>query len=339
VIVSPIPDFPWKARKIKARFVNLSDCWQPRLWDIIRWRLSRIALNSRFSPPVRQPDFDAIRSPDPSRITVTWIGHSCFLIQVGERNFLTDPHFSAYCSPVPSHAFLRQSAVGLTVEHLPKIDAVLISHCHYDHLDFKSLRSVQRQNAGVGSLTVICPSGLGSLLERWGIPAVTEMSWGDAGNFNNETDATDLEDGSIRITCLPAQHGAARTPFDSNKTLWCGWLLESRGRKIAFLGDTGYAPFFAGLGERFGPLDLTFIPIGAYQPRWIMQPLHMDPEEAVLVHSELRSKRSIAMHWGTFVLADDPLSEAPRLLKAARSAAGLTQEEFSLPRLGETIFV
>jgi N-acyl-phosphatidylethanolamine-hydrolysing phospholipase D len=165
------------------------------------------------------------------------------------------------------------------------------------------------------------------------------MSWGDAGNFNNETDATGPEDRSIRITCLPAQHGAARTPFDVNKTLWCGWLLEFRGRKIAFLGDSGYAPFFAELGRRFGPLDLAFIPIGAYEPRWFMHPLHMNPEEAVLVHRELRSKRSIAMHWGTFALADDPLAEAPRLLKAARSAAGLTQDEFSLLRLGETILV
>ena len=248
-----------------------------------------------------------------------------------------DPHFSDYCSPVPSRAFLRRSCPGLCVEQLPPIDAVLISHCHYDHLDRKSLTSIQRRQGRAGDLALICPSGLKPLLHRWGLQPITEMSWGEAGDFHRARGSCGSDCDPVRITCLPAQHGAARTPFDANKTLWCGWLLEYRERKVAFLGDSGYAHFFADLGERFGPLDLAFIPIGAYKPRWLMQPLHMNPEDAICVHRELRSKRSISMHWGTFALADDPLSEPPQLMRAARSAAGLTEDDFSVLRIGETV--
>ena len=336
MLVSPIADFPWKARKVGCRFVNLSGEPRPRLRDILSWRLTRNIPPDSFVPPVAPPDLDAIQSPDPTRITVTWVGHATFLLQLGGRNFLTDPLFGQYCGPVPARALRRHGPPGLTIDQLPAIDAILVSHCHYDHLDRKSLMSIRSRRHkgrhGTNVLSVICPTGVGPLLRRWGMPTVTEMSWGDAGDF-------DSEGHPIRITCLPAQHGAARTTFDRDATLWCGWLLQHRGRKVAFLGDSGYGPFFAGLGERFGSLDLALIPIGAYHPRSLMRTLHMTPEEAVSVHRDLRSSRSIAMHWGTFALADDPLAEAPQLLAAARKVASLTEQDFSVLRIGETVLI
>jgi len=317
--------------------MNLSGASRPRLRDILWWRMSRVARPEAYSPPVISPDFEAIHSPDRARITATWIGHASFLLQLGGRNFLLDPHFGNYCSPVRWRAFERRGPPGLSVEQLPHIDAVLISHSHYDHLDRNSLRSIKRRQRGSREPGIVCPSGLGPLLRRWGMRDVTEMEWGEAGNYEKVDGAAAPGADPVRITCIPTQHGAARTPFDRDGTLWCGWLLEYRDLKVGFLGDSGYAPFFAGLGERYGPLDLAMIPIGAYEPRWLMEPLHMSPEEAVRVHRDLRSMRSIAMHWGTFALADDPLDEPSKLLSTARSAAGLAEEDFIVPRIGETI--
>jgi N-acyl-phosphatidylethanolamine-hydrolysing phospholipase D len=152
------------------------------------------------------------------------------------------------------------------------------------------------------------------------------MTWGETGEFDG-----------VQITCMPAQHGSARLPFDRDETLWCSWMLERAGVKAIFLGDTGYAPFFAGIGSRFGPFDLAMIPIGAYRPFWFMKPLHMQPAESVCVHNELRSKLSIAMHWGTFALADEPIAEPPLLFAEALAAQGVSIQQFRLPRLGETI--
>ena len=145
-----------------------------------------------------------------------------------------DPHFSEYCSPLPFRAFLRRSSPGLSVEQLPKIDAVLRSHSHYDHLDRKSLKSIKRQERGGTEIALICPSGAASLLHRWGNRAVTEMLWGETGDFYGNRDTAEAVDDPVRVTCLPAQHGAARTPFDVDKTLWCAWLLEYRDLKVAF---------------------------------------------------------------------------------------------------------
>jgi len=279
-------------------------------------------LFKEHEPKRVEPDFASILCPDPECIVATWVGHSTFLLQIGGCNFLTDPHFGSHCSPVPLPGFRRRIEPGLRVGQLPRIDAVLLGHNHYDHLDLASLRAI-----GPGA-EIFCSTGVGALLNGIGAKRVMELSWGDTFKFKE-----------VELACLPAQHGSARTPFDRNFSLWCGWMVQSRGRKAAFLSDTAYAPFFSEIGEVFGPVDLALIPIGAYRPAWFMRPLHLDPTEAVRVHSDLKSKQSVAMHWGTFQLADDPLGEPPVLLERAKRLAGIEPESFRVLGIGETIAV
>jgi N-acyl-phosphatidylethanolamine-hydrolysing phospholipase D len=148
-------------------------------------------------------------------------------------------------------------------------------------------------------------------------------------------DSGELEE--ARLSCLPVQHGAARTLFDRNATLWCGWMLEIGSRKIFFAGDTGYAPYFPELFALFAPVDLALLPIGAYAPEWFMQPLHMNPAEAVKVHCDLRSRTSIAMHWGTFRLTDEPLASPPAELRDVLARSSIPESEFRIVSFGETI--
>lgn len=274
-----------------------------------------------FFPKQEQPDFSAIAQPDPNRIVATWVGHSTFLLQFGGRNFLTDPHFSTHCAPVPLPAFRRRTSPGLSVGQLPKIDAILLGHNHYDHLDLPSLRAL------APGTEVFCPLGVGPLLKGIGA-RVTEMAWGEDADFDG-----------IGMTCLPTQHGSARTPFDRNHSLWCGWMLEHRGKRVVFLSDTAYAPMFSEMGQLFGAVDFAMIPIGAYRPSWFMRPLHLDPAEAVQVHLDLRAKNSVAMHWGTFLLADDPLGEPAMLLHQARERAGIDPGAFRALGIGETLMI
>lgn len=296
----------------------------PGLRDVIRWKL-----RPRFDPPAADfqpppklvaPSFDVIREADPARITITWIGHSTALVQIGGLNFLTDPIFGN-CGPTSLLPGLhRTQRPGLTFDELPPIDAVLLSHAHYDHLDRASLLRLG------SAVPIFCPAGLGTLLRRWGFTCVIERSWGEWGEF-----------GEARIVCVPAQHGAARTPFDRDKTLWCGWVLECRGRKVYFAGDTGYAPFFPELAARFAPVEVALIPIGAYRPEWFMRPLHLNPAEAVKLHLDWNAHTSIAMHWGTFRLSDEPLGEPGAKLRDALTLAQLPEQTFRLLDWGETI--
>jgi N-acyl-phosphatidylethanolamine-hydrolysing phospholipase D len=161
---------------------------------------------------------------------------------------------------------------------------------------------------------------------RVGFKNVRELAW------HHETELAP----GITVTATPAQHFTARTPFDRNRGHWCGWLLDAGGLKLWHAGDSGYCPAFAELGERFGPVDLGMIPIGAYAPRWFMRPIHMDPEEAVKVFQETRCKRAIAMHWGTFRLTDEPMGEPPLRLRAALAEAGIDPETFLAGSVGQS---
>lgn len=320
--------FPWKARKRGRRFQNLCTDFAPGLRSVLRWKaglgpretVHAVQVGSHVVGHAR-PDLNLIRQPDPRAIVVTWLGHATFLIQIGGRNFLTDPIASTYCSPIPMRSFRRSagSEEG-TWDVLPRIDAVALSHNHYDHMDRSTLRKLGAR------VRIICPTGLRRVLKRWNFASVTELSWGES-----------TTDGEVRLTAIPAQHGSGRTLFDRNRSLWCGWLLEYRERKVLFLGDTGYAPFFREIGDWLGPVDVALIPIGAYRPSWFMKPLHASPVEAVQLHRDLRARCSIAMHWGTFRLSDEPLDEPPRLLQATLRARGIPPSEFRIPWLNESL--
>ena len=305
--------------------------------DILRWQcglgppeaapLLPAARPPDQSPPPNLAPKTARAQPDPDRIQLTWIGHSTFLLQHRGRNILTDPIFGNCGPPLPPwplpplRRLRRARPPGVPLAELPPIHDVLISHCHYDHLDAPTLRLLgDRPNYWL-------PAGLAGWFQRRGFPRARQMEWGQAAP---------LADG-MEIHCVPAQHFAARGLFDRNRTHWCGWVLRSASRTVYFAGDTAYCPVFAELGARFGGVDLALIPIGAYRPRWLMQSVHVDPAEAVQIHLDVRSRQSVAGHWGTFALTDEPLEEPPRLLAQALAARAVAPEKFRALNPGETM--
>jgi L-ascorbate metabolism protein UlaG (beta-lactamase superfamily) len=200
---------------------------------------------------------------------------------------------------------------------------VLVSHSHYDHLDLGTLKRLAKQKGGPPR----CFVGLG--LKRWaerhGIANVTELDWGDSAQALG-----------LGLHFVPVQHWSARTPWDRNRTLWGAWVIEHEGRRYFFGGDFGYSRDRADAAARFDGFDLAMIPIGAYEPRWFMKVMHVNPEEAVQAHIDLRARFSVAMHWGTFRLTDERLDEPPARFAQARAGAGVPEERFFMMQHGET---
>jgi N-acyl-phosphatidylethanolamine-hydrolysing phospholipase D len=256
--------------------------------------------------------------------TATWIGHSAFLVQLAGKNILVDPQFSQRASPVQFAGPKRIVPLPIEVEELPRIDVVLVSHNHYDHLDVDSVKRVAASPAG--SPLFLVPLGLKSWFHGLGIDRVEEFDWWQS-----------RVDGPLKLTLVPVQHWSKRTLWDTNKTLWGGWVIEGAGLKLIHTGDLGYSQDARDIGERLGPFDLAFIPIGAYAPRWFMKTMHVDPAEAVQLRADLHAGRAIGMHWGTFEnLTDEPLDEPPAVLARQRAAAGLSADQFDVMKVGET---
>jgi N-acyl-phosphatidylethanolamine-hydrolysing phospholipase D len=303
-----------------------------RFLDVVRWQLG---LGPRETPPagvVGPPRLEAppslrkyseVDASDPRLVQLTWIGHSTFLIRLRGRNFLTDPIFGDCGPPILLKRLRRAVPPGLSPGELPPIDDVLISHCHYDHLDSGALKLLGNRPK------YWTPAGSAGWFRRRGITNVQQMEWWESAPAPR----------GIELFCVPAQHFAGRGLFDRNRTHWCGWVIRSPERSIYFAGDTGYYPVFKEIGARFGGFDVAMIPIGAYRPRWLMRGVHVDPREAVQIHLDVRSRQSVACHWGTFALTDEPLDEPPRLLKSAMDARHLKQGEFRALGFGETIEV
>ena len=276
-----------------------------------------------WQTPHGKADAAALRA-NTTRPTVTWIGHSSFLVQLAGANVLFDPQFSARASPVPFAGPKRYVPLPIEIAELPHIDVVAISHNHYDHLDLASVREVARQPGG--SPLFLVPTGLAAWFRAQGIERVTELGWWQS------QDAAPL-----LFTLVPVQHWSKRTLWDANETLWGAWVLEGGGLKVIHAGDLGYSKDTRDIGERLGPFDLAMIPIGAYAPRWFMKSHHVDVPEAIQVRRDLRAARAIGMHWGTFAdLTDEPLDEPPRVLAEQRREAGLAREDFDVLRIGET---
>jgi L-ascorbate metabolism protein UlaG (beta-lactamase superfamily) len=257
---------------------------------------------------------------------LTWIGHVTFLLQIGGLNILTDPHLTQRASPFSSIGPKRQTPLPMSFDDLPHIDVVLVSHSHYDHLDRKTLQRLARQPGGPPRLL------MGLNLRAWAqendIANVTEHDWGEV-----------VTDSGVKFQFVPVQHWSARTPWDRNRTLWGGWVIEHRGRRILFGGDFGYSQDITDLGERFGGFDLAMIPVGAYEPRWFMKTMHVNTDEAVQAHLDLRARYSVGMHWGTFRLTDERLDEPPAKLAESLARKGVSPSRFFLMQHGETIML
>jgi len=275
-----------------------------------------------FTPAITPPDLKRINYPDPEQIQITWIGHTTFLIQVDGINILTDPVFSDRVSPFSFGGIKRLVPPGLRMDELPRIHAVVISHNHYDHLDSPSIEQLG------GEITYFVPLGLGAWLKKRKIEKVIEMDWWESSGLNG-----------MGFHSVPIQHFSGRSLFDRNRTLWSGWVIQTQRGRLFFAGDTGYSPQFKEIGDRFKPIRLSIIPVGAYRPRWFMSPVHVDPPEAIMIHRDTFSERSVASHWGTFRMADEPPGEPPVYLRKSLKEAGIGEKEFILMNVGETLSV
>lgn len=316
---------PSRAHHREFGFVNL-DPEVPIGGDFGRWRRER--RRQRLPPPPRhgypcfiqrwyQPaDFsDSVEQP-----VVWWLGHASVMLRLGGQHIITDPHLSARASPLPFLGPRRKVPPATTVAELPKLALVLISHNHYDHLDATTIRALRRHSPRARYLV---PLGLAGWLRRRGIDRVHELDWWQRVDIDG-----------FSLHCVPAQHWSARGLHDRNRTLWCGWLLRGAGVTFHFAGDTGYSPRLAEIGRRLGPIDLTALPIGAYQPRWFMRGQHIDPSEAVRLWRELGARYALGIHWGCFELTDEPLDAPPEALQQALVASDLDPGRFWLLRQG-----
>ena len=256
--------------------------------------------------------------PDP---TVTWIGHATVLLRMDGLTILTDPHWSERASPLSWAGPRRLVPPGLPFEELPRVDVVLISHDHYDHLD---LATVKRLAAEHDPLFVV-PLGLKAWFADQGITRVEERDWWQR-----------VEHRGVSFVCVPAQHFSQRTPWDSNRRLWATWAVLGPSRRFYFTGDTGYFPGFAEVGKRLGPFDLAAVAIAAYVPPEIMRAVHVTPEEAVQVAEDARARVLLGVHWGTFDLAEEPLGEPPPRMLAEAARRGIGPERAWILRIGET---
>jgi len=302
----------------------------PAFRGVIKWKLVHGTTRPRPRDPdpatfLRrvQPTFHLPRAPA-EVLTATWVGHSSVLLQLGGLNILTDPVWSARASPVSFAGPRRWMPPAIDLAALPPIDIVLQSHNHYDHLDD---RTVRRLALAQPDAQWLVPLGLAPFVERRGVRRVTELDWWQ-----------EKQVGAVNAACTPAQHFSGRGFGDRGATLWCGWALAAaQGKRVFFAGDTGFHPEFASIAQRHGPFDLALLPIGAYEPRWFMRAIHMNPEEAVEACRALRAQVMIPIHWGTFKLTDEAMDEPPLRARAAWHQAGLPADGYRQMAHGETL--
>lgn len=283
------------------------------------------ALRIHSPTPRTKTNLKQLKSVKKQDLQITWIGHSTLLIQYNGLNILTDPMFSDRASPLSFAGPKRYMAPAFEIENLPPIDAIVISHNHYDHMDEATIKAI-----GNGPKWFV-PLGNAKLLAQSDVTNVVELDWWEGSQIDG-----------VSLTLTPTQHWSGRSLFDRYETLWGSWAIkfDELGTNIWFGGDTGYNDVqFKQIGDRYGPFDLSFIPIGAYAPRWFMQSAHVNPEEAVQIHQDIKSSNSIGIHWGTFALTSESVDEPPKRLVAAAQKAGLRAGEFvTLPIGGTKIY-
>lgn len=301
----------------------------------LRWQAERLRRGGPRRPdatelPLAEPAFAQPRA-EPGELRLTWIGHASFLAQIAGANLLIDPVWSTRVSPVRWAGPARVVRPGVSFDTLPPIDAVLISHDHYDHLDRPTVRRIVKRFGD--AVRWVAPLGHGEWLRARGVTHVTELDWHGSARIDAGAGVT--------VTALPAQHWTQRTPRSRNRRLWCSFALEGGdGVRLYAGGDSGWFDGYGRIGEVHGPFDASLLPIGAYAPRWFMKPFHMSPEEAVEAWVALGAEGAfIPMHWGTFILSDEPVLEPPARLRKAWQARDLPEHLLRIPSHGGTVHV
>lgn len=303
------------------KFVNRAGYQNKGFFDMIKW-----VTNREPGSWVEKTAEDVTFGEKPAKLVsdstqiITYINHSTFLIQTDGLNIITDPVYSERVSPFSFAGPKRMRPPGIHFEDLPKLDVVIISHNHYDHLDINTLKQIKNTYNPL----FITPLGVDLYLHKNGISNTASLNWWQKHKVDN----------NISISAVEAQHFSSRGLFDRDKTLWAGYVIESNNGNIYFAGDTGYNDFFKKIGEEYAPIKTALIPIGAYIPRWFMGPVHVDPKQALQIHKEVGAELSIGMHFGTFPLADDgemdPINDFQKEKK---------DENFILLKEGENITI
>ena len=344
-------------------------------WKIIT-QMIRLRLTGKWNSPDTTPPTVPVHRPnflptrDTTSLRATWLGHACYLVEFpGGFRVLFDPVFTPRCSPFSFLGPKRYTEAPCRISDIPFIDAVIISHNHYDHLSTSSVQEIANKHPNVHFFV---PLGNKPWFVSLGIQNATELDWWEESTITLSATGDDhlavegssdphrrSNDIMATIGCLPSQHTSARTPFDKAHTLWGSWSVTSGGKKVWFGGDTGYravpempadvfdyseefahlphCPAFAQIGEHRGPFDLGLIPIGAYDPRFIMSSMHANGFDAVNIFSDTRCKRALGIHWGTWVLTIEDVMEPPRLLKRALTWRGFEEEGvFDVSDIGES---
>lgn len=302
---------------MRTRYRNLNDESNKKSFSELRkWqkeRRSKVKDLTKNIPQCSNKRFQEIKE-NRSQTSYTWVGHSTFLIQLNGLNILTDPVWAKRMGFQK-----RLTEPGIPIEELPEIDIVVISHGHYDHLDFPTLKKLK------GNPHYFVPIGLKSLFIKRGYKNVREMSWWES-----------IEYKGIEIHFVPAQHWTRRLLFDMNTSHWGGWIFQTKNDTFYFVGDTGYFTGFQEIAERF-TIDVVFMPIGAYEPEWFMAVSHISPEDSVKAFIELKAKQFVPMHYGAYRLADDTGPEALERLLKEWEKRQLPQEQLKVLAIGETV--
>jgi L-ascorbate metabolism protein UlaG (beta-lactamase superfamily) len=270
--------------------------------------------------PVHKIDKSSFETVQDTATVITWLGHSAFLIEIDGKRLLLDPMLGDIASPISFLGPRRFSALPIAVDELPRIDAVMISHDHYDHLDYGSIQQLAKKASHF-----YVALWVGAHLERWGVPAakITEMDWWQETTFQG-----------LRFVATPSRHFSGRGLTDRMKTLWASWVIQGRNDRIFFSGDSGYFDGFREIGERYGPFDITLMECGQYNELW--PNIHMMPEQTVQAHLDLKGKLLMPIHWGAFTLAMHSWTEP---IERAKKNAKELQVPITTPHIGEPVML